>query len=404
MPAISGVTATWNDAGTTFDGIKLTVTDTASQADSDIVDLVVTGSGRFQVVKDGQMILTTADAATSVGPNGATNPAFQIDCSTSSMATGLKITGKAAAGGVALAAISSGTNEALDIDAKGSGAVNLAPNSTGGATYNGPMIGTSASATALALGANGSTNPVLQVDASTSSVATGWKLTGAAAAGGVALAAISSGTNENATIDSKGSGTVTINGTATGAVVIGSLATVSSSNANALAVGPNGATNPCFNVNANTGSAATGVNVTGAAAGGGVAVAAISSGTNEAMTIDGKGTGGVTINGTATGNITLGAGVVTSTQSLSGAGAVNLTSMTTFWTTTAADAGTLADGVAGQIKRIIMVADGGDGTLTPTNFGNGTTITFADVGDAVDLQFDGTNWWVVGSQGAPAIA
>jgi hypothetical protein len=68
------------------------------------------------------------------------------------------------------------------------------------------------------------------------------------------------------------------------------------------------------------------------------------------------------------------------------------------------DAGTLADGVVGQVKKIILVSDGGDGTLTPTNFGNGTTITFADAGDAVELSFDGTNWWIVGSHGSPAVA
>jgi hypothetical protein len=91
-------------------------------------------------------------------------------------------------------------------------------------------------------------------------------------------------------------------------------------------------------------------------------------------------------------------------QSLSGAGAINVTTGTTAWTTTAADAGTLADGVSGQIKTIVMVVDGGDGTLTPSNFGNGSTITFADAGDAVTLQFLASNWWVIGSQGAPAIA
>ena len=84
---------------------------------------------------------------------------------------------------------------------------------------------TSNGSSSIAVGANGATNPVLQVDASASTVKTGLKITGAAAAGGLALAVISSGTNENLTIDAKGSGTVTINGTATGAVTITPAAT-----------------------------------------------------------------------------------------------------------------------------------------------------------------------------------
>lgn len=87
-------------------------------------------------------------------------------------------------------------------------------------------------------------------------------------------------------------------------------------------------------------------------------------------------------------------------QDLSGAGAVNLTTLTTKWTTTGADAGTLTDGEEGQLKIIVMVADGGDGTLTPTNFANGSTITFNDVGDSVMLQFLDGEWWIVSNNGA----
>lgn len=92
-------------------------------------------------------------------------------------------------------------------------------------TITGATSITSTSASALAVGANGATNPVLKIDASTASVATGITITGAAAAGGVAVVARSSGTDENLTIDAKGSGTVTINATATGNVVLGQAAT-----------------------------------------------------------------------------------------------------------------------------------------------------------------------------------
>lgn len=88
-----------------------------------------------------------------------------------------------------------------------------------------------------------------------------------------------------------------------------------------------------------------------------------------------------------------------SQQALTGAGAISISTETTVLTTTGADALTLADGVAGQRKTIIMIADGGDGTLTPTNFGNGSTITFNDVGDSVELEFAGTDWWIVSNNG-----
>lgn len=83
-------------------------------------------------------------------------------------------------------------------------------------------------------------------------------------------------------------------------------------------------------------------------------------------------------------------------QALSGAGAINVTTFYTAWTTTAADAGTLADGVfPGQLKKVKQIVDGGDGTLTPANFSNGTTITFADAGDYALLVWDGDEWTAV---------
>lgn len=68
----------------------------------------------------------------------------------------------------------------------------------------------STSAQALAVGANGTTNPVFSVNANTASVATGLTVIGAAAGSGVNLGVISSGTNESVTITPKGTGTLTI--------------------------------------------------------------------------------------------------------------------------------------------------------------------------------------------------
>jgi hypothetical protein len=83
-------------------------------------------------------------------------------------------------------------------------------------------------------------------------------------------------------------------------------------------------------------------------------------------------------------------------QALSGAGAVNVTSYLTRVTTTGANALTLANGVRrGQLKKIQQIVDGGDGTLTPTSASGFTTVVFADVGDYVVLQWNGTAWTIV---------
>jgi len=177
---------------------------------------------------------TTVTGATfSVGIAGATNPALKVDASAGSAATGVVVTAAAAAGGVSIAAISSGTNESLKLDAKGSGTIGIGTVSTGAITLGaatgitGAATVTSTSASALTVGANGATAPVLKVDANTASVATGVGITGAAAGSRVAIAAISSGTNEGLDLNAKGSGTVRIGNSSTGAVLIGgSAATV----------------------------------------------------------------------------------------------------------------------------------------------------------------------------------
>ena len=89
-------------------------------------------------------------------------------------------------------------------------------------------------------------------------------------------------------------------------------------------------------------------------------------------------------------------------QTLTGPGAVNITTSITHLVTTGADALTLADGAEGQIKYIVMKTDGGDGTLTPTNYANGTTLTFNDVGDSVMLLFTNGAWHWMGGRATSA--
>ena len=107
---------------------------------------------------------------------------------------------------------------------------------------------------------------------------------------------------------------------------------------------------------------------------------------------------------TFTGSQTFSNAIIGAVQALSGPGAVNITTLTTAFTSTAAgNALTLADGVAGQLKMVVYVAEaaGGDtGVLTPANLGGFTTITFNAVGDSCLLQFIGTDWWVISARGA----
>ncbi len=108
--------------------------------------------------------------------------------------------------------------------------------------------------------------------------------------------------------------------------------------------------------------------------------------------ITGNITGNVT--GDVTGNLT--GIVIGSVQSLSGAGAVNVTTATTKLTTTgSAQALTLANGTNGQLKSIVHAVDGGSAVLTPTTKTGFTTIPFTNVGDSALLQYFTTHGWMI---------
>jgi hypothetical protein len=111
----------------------------------------------------------------------------------------------------------------------------------------------------------------------------------------------------------------------------------------------------------------------------------------------------ITINDT-TGAVTVdaifGTAVVGAVQSLSGAGAVNLTTLTTSLTTTGvSQALTLANGTAGQLKIVTHTVDGGSAVLTPTTAIGFSTVTFAAVGDTVTLMYTSAGWAIIGSRG-----
>lgn len=87
-------------------------------------------------------------------------------------------------------------------------------------------------------------------------------------------------------------------------------------------------------------------------------------------------------------------------QTINADGAITLTEYFTALTSVSStgQAFTLADGtVKGQLKKIQLVADGADATLT---FNTNATIVFADVGDVAELIWNGSDWLPIATYNA----
>jgi hypothetical protein len=87
-----------------------------------------------------------------------------------------------------------------------------------GAATGTSLILTGTSATIFSAGRQGATTPVLNLDASAASSATGINIAATAAGSRALVSALSSGTDEGLSIDAKGSGTIRLGATSTGAV------------------------------------------------------------------------------------------------------------------------------------------------------------------------------------------
>ena len=116
------------------------------------------------------------------------------------------------------------------------------------------------------------------------------------------------------------------------------------------------------------------------------------------LSTDGTGTIELQTATNVTGNLTVSGAFTCSRQTISGAGSINLTTLFTEITTTGADSFSLANGTVGQIKIITMAVNGGDATITPTTFANGTSITMDAVHDSVTLIYGANGWVVLASQ------
>lgn len=100
-------------------------------------------------------VVSSSATAFSVGRQGATNPAFDVDASAGTQLAGLRVTGAATAGTVAVAVIDSGSNANLTINAKGSGTIDIGGTSTGKANLGNGNASVNA---AVATPAGGSTS------------------------------------------------------------------------------------------------------------------------------------------------------------------------------------------------------------------------------------------------------
>lgn len=95
--------------------------------------------------------------------------------------------------------------------------------------------------------------------------------------------------------------------------------------------------------------------------------------------------------------------LLASSEDLAASAAASLATTASYFSTSAAETATLADGLNGQIKTFMMAADGGDMVITVTNAGwktSGTgTITFDAIGDGCTLQYINSKWYCIGNNG-----
>ena len=119
----------WAEAGNTFD---------ATTNDTDIV--FATGNSeaateKMRLSNTGELTVTSAAAASlAVGRLGATTPAFSVDSSAGTQVAGLKVTGAATGGTVAVVATDSGADASVTLNAKGTGTIGIGSVSTGAVT------------------------------------------------------------------------------------------------------------------------------------------------------------------------------------------------------------------------------------------------------------------------------
>lgn len=125
-------------------------------------------SGGNMTVAGTDTVTSTSATAFSAGANGATNPSFNVDNSTSSQVGGISVKGGATGGTTTITATDSGSNQSLTIASKGSGQLTLAGSGSATAIQ-------AASATQITVGTSQTsfTNTVRSSTANTAHLFTG---------------------------------------------------------------------------------------------------------------------------------------------------------------------------------------------------------------------------------------
>jgi len=137
-----------------------------------------------------------------------------------------------------------------------------------------------------------------------------------------------------------------------------------------------------------TSSAVNHISIKNNATNNGPVVEAIGSDTNIDVQLTAKGTGGIKLNSPQ----------ILTQETKSTAGAISNTVPFTEFTSGSAKANSLADGASiGQMKTLV-VSGAGTVTLTPANFGAGSTLTLQQNETAV-LIWEGTNWQLLSTYG-----
>ena len=90
--------------------------------------------------------------------------------------------------------------------------------------------------------------------------------------------------------------------------------------------------------------------------------------------------------------------IVGDLESITGPGAISIDTLSTEITTTGADAFSIANGTIGQMKHIVLLAHGGDATITPDTFANGTAVTLNAANDCVTLLYTTNGWMIIAGQ------
>ena len=138
-----------------------------------------------------------------------------------------------------------------------------------------------------------------------------------------------------------------------------------------------------------TASAVNHINITNNATNNNPKVSAKGTDTNIDIEIEGQGTGGILLNSPE----------ILKQETLSGGSSEAISIVLPYTEITKGTAGTytIADGVVGQVK-YVSVSGAGTATISPTNFGAGSTIALQQH-ETATLIFDGTNWQILATYG-----